>query len=545
MDGFLLYTIVNELKETVVGQKIEKIHMPARDEVHFVLRGGRLKININSSDYSIYLSKHPQKYPDKPFSICMYLRKHLTNAIITDISMNGLERIVCLHLLARDEMGVRRNVQLYAELMGRYSNIILTDEKKTILECFKHASLDVGMRTLLPGIPYELPPLNKKDPLCLSVEELEALILEGGGKPLSSKLADGLQGFSKKIANEVIEIAKPVYTEGVLTQAEAHVAATRLKNFFEGFVRGEVYAPVDANAQLDEQNLQKRLKNELHNRMKTLQKVIGRHLEKRQKKLAIQLETLLSCQNADTLRKYADLITANLYRVPKNAKSIVVEDYFNNLEPIEIPLDERYSVKDNAGRYYKQYNKLKVAKEITQENAAANEMEIAFLQNCEYALQNCGSHGEVDEVEFELAKYGYYNPKGKVKKPVEALSEPMRFVSSDGYEIYVGKNSRQNDYLTLRFAKPTDLWLHAKGAGSHVILKMSGEIPDVALIEAATLAGYYSKQRNAQKFEIDYTFRKNIKKPPAAKPGMVIYDTYYTLNTKNDSEILKKFGLMV
>lgn len=547
MDGFLLYTIVNELKNTVINQKVEKIHMPTRDEVHFILRKNRLKININSNDYSICLSKYAVKYPEKPFAMCMFLRKYLTNAIITDISMQGLERVVFIDFNVRDEMGEKRKLKLFAELMGRRSNIILTDESGVILECFRHAAVDENIdRVLLPGVKYLPPPKNKINPLDLDANEFAQIISNSSEAGIENILTAKFEGFSKKQAQEVVKLAKPVYTsEAKPSYSEAVFIAGKLVSFFDAFKRGEIYQTANPNENLDEYFHDKQLKSELNAKLNALKKSVNKHLDKRQKKLSSQWDTMLSASGAEKFRKYADLITVNLYRIPKeNSDRITVEDYFNDLNEIEIPLDEKYSPQVNANRYYKKYNKLKTAKDITERNIAENEREIAYLEENKYLLETCETMDDAREIESDLIKYGYFNSKDNLKKTSLPPSEPLKFISSEGYEIYVGKNSRQNDLITMKTAKNNDLWLHAKGAGSHVILKLANEdIPEVSLIEASTLAGYFSNQRSNTKFEIDYTFRKNIKKPPGAKPGMVIYDTNYSLTAKNDEKILAYFGL--
>lgn len=562
VDGITLYAAVKELDNLIKGARIDKIFMPVKDEIDLVLRAGnvnrRLKISIHPVDFRLHLTDHADKNPDSPPVFCMFLRKHLTNAQIEAVYTHGLERVVFFDITARDEMGVKRPIKLIAELMGKNSNVVLAGENGKIMECVKHIGIDVSrVRQMLPSLPYQMPPGEKQDPLALSEEKLAELIRTRGQKSLSNHLTANLAGFSPQTAGEMLaggwsdaaDAATRIktYLSAVETGAFApRIAADREtgKEYFSCVSTGGSKAQFSSvNAMLDFYYHQKREAETLINRRAAFAKVLQKHMEKKQKRLQNQLETLEEAKQADTCKKYGDLITANLYRLKKNADFAELEDYYGNGDTIRIPLEKRVSPAANAQKYYKRYNKLKSAAEITRQQKEENERELAFLKSVEISLENSENNRELDEIQYELVKTGYMSvKKGQMPKPNEQVSTPHAFLSSDGFEIYAGKNNRQNDLLTLKYAGLNDTWMHIKDfPGAHVIIKSGGKpVPPRTLEEAASIAAVLSRGKQADKIAIDYTPRKNVKKPSGAKPGMVIYENYRTIYIRPDMDVFNR-----
>lgn len=570
LDGLTLYQIVRELKETICGARIDKVFMPFRDEIDLLLRAEnenkRLKISANPSAFRIHWTQYASKNPDAPPVFCMFLRKYLTNAIIEDIQMDGLERIVFIKILSRDEMGVPRPLTLILELMGKHSNIMLTDQNNKVMECLKHVGIDVSrVRQMLPSITYTLPPGGKKDPFALNQNDFEKILALQGNKNLANHLIAELQGFSQPVFNEMLTYIEE--GEPFITQKEL---AKGLYNLFVRLKNGEIFPhiarddktgkaffsvlPVDggniessfssANRMLDEKFHQESVKENIEKQRDILLKLLAKNIEKREKKLQQQLETLEEAKQAEKHKKYGDLITGNIYRLKKGAEILEAEDYFSNGEIVRISLDKRLSPAANAQKYYKRYNKLKSAAEITGSHLQENKQELQFLYSEQISVLNSETTLELEEIRFELIKAGLItdHKKGTKARQKEEASMPHAFVSSDGFAFYAGKNNRQNDLITLKYANANDIWMHIKDfPGAHVIIKTEGkEVPGKTLEEAASVAAYLSRSKGADKIPIDYTQRKNVKKPGGAKPGMVIYENYRTIYIKPDKELFER-----
>ncbi len=569
LDGLTLFQIVRELKETICGAKIDKIFMPFRDEIDLLLRAGngnrRLKVSANPAAFRIHWTQYAGKNPDTPPVFCMFLRKYLTNAIIENIRMDGLERIVFIEILSRDEMGVPRPLTLIIELMGKHSNIMLTDPNSKVMECLKHVGIDVSrVRQMLPSITYTPPPGGKIDPFALDQSDFEKILASQGEKSLANHLIAQLQGFSQPVFDEMrayIEGGEPFLTPRELAKGLSDMFG-RLKNgetlphIAHDEKTGKAFfsiLPVDigpveqnfasANLMLDEYFHQQSVKENIERRRNALLKVLAKNIEKREKKLQQQQETLEEAKQAEKYKKSGDLITGNIYRLKKGAETLEAEDYFSNGETIRIALDKRLTPAANAQKYYKRYNKLKSAAEITGIHLKENTQELQFLYSEQISALNSETPLELEEIRFELVKAGLItDKKGTKAKQKEEISMPHAFISSNGIAFYAGKNNRQNDLLTLKYADGNDIWMHIKDfPGAHVIIRTEGkEVPPKTLEEAASVAAYLSRAKGADKIAIDYTQRKNVKKPGGAKPGMVIYENYRTVYIKPDQELFER-----
>jgi predicted ribosome quality control (RQC) complex YloA/Tae2 family protein len=559
LDGLTLHIIVNELKEPVIGCKVDKVHQPHPDTVVLSLRapGRNPKLLVSASAFDSRLHLTDQKYanPLSPPMFCMFLRKHLTGAKIVNIEQIGLERIVRFSLEAKDELGLPHTLTLIAELMGKYSNVILLNEQGVIMDSMRHvSSAQSRVRSVLPGLSYEEPPSSKLNPFTISRPTLAEMLAKRGKTKLKSYLSQFLQGISSQTADELLWRYMPEGYEEHSREAER--MADVIRDFFvelhsphpTSYFRGGApffYAPVpyrcvqaesfqsfdSANAMVDTYYYRLREIEALAHKRDSLIRLTQKHTDKLAQTLQKQLESLEQSKKAENHKTLGDIITANIYRITRGQRTLVAQDYATG-EDIAVELDARLSPAANAQQHYKRYNKLKAGLDITAKRMADTQNELKFLDSVLVSLDVCETLDELGEVEYELAKAGYAPyAKAAPQKSVQAPSRPHRFISSDGFVILAGKNNRQNDLLTMKTAEPDDIWLHTKDIpGAHVLITgAKGNAPETTLLEAATIAAYLSKAKNGGKVAVDYAPRKNVRKPNGAKPGMVVYENYKTL----------------
>ena len=577
IDGLTLYACVRELNAKIIGAKIDKIHQPVRDEILLHLRTQsenlKLLISLSAGDCRLALTENPRPNPPSPPTFCMYLRKHILNARITSIEQVGLERIVHIGLAGKDELGLPKNTTLVVELMGKYSNAILISPENKILESARHVPFGMSsVRQVLPGLPYETPISDKYNPMTLTAGTFLEWTESIGEKSMPKFLVQRFQGVSSHTAEELCAqfLSAPYSTlsRGNQTRFIEEVLA-----FFFRVQKSDIqptiqYNDLDTpvfysvlpfksqstghaetfdsvNAMLRSFYAAKDTAIALNRKKHQISAIVTKALAKWTKKLRIQTDALDGLDKAEKFKRYGDLIMAHIYLLKRGMDKAAVTDYETG-EAIDIPLDKQFSPAANAQRYFKRYNKMKKAAELNAEYIKTTKTEIAFLESVLASVETCETEGELAEVRYELIKSGYISekPGAKREKPVQETSKPHAFVSSDGFEIFVGKNNRQNDMLTLKTAEPDDLWLHTqKIPGSHVIVKSNGkEIPDKTIEEAASLAAYYSKAKSSSKVPVDYTPKKYVKKPNGAKPGYVIYETYYTLLAEPDESLTKRLS---
>lgn len=566
LDGITLFCITKELNQSIAGARIDKIFMPEKDEIDILIRvkndNKRLKISAHPNLFRLHLTRHPSKNPDTPPSFCMLLRKYLTNATIENIQIEGMERAVFFNILSRDEMGVLKPLKLILELMGKHSNIILTDSNNKVMECLKHVGIDISrIRQMLPSISYSPPPGNKLNPLMMAKDDFEKILKNQGNMSLPNQLSAVLQGLSVPNVNEMLSYIYENYGKTIPDMAAGlaniflkiknmdivpHIAVDALtgKEFFSMLPFGSIKNSFpSANELLDAYYFEQGKTERIRKQKDALLKLLQKHIEKREKRLQVQQEMLEESKKAEEYRKKGDLITANIYRLRKGMPFFEGLDYYDENKIIVIDLDTRLSPAANAQKYYKRYNKLKSAGAFAKQQKEENTKELSFLYSVQLSLQNSETDLEMEEILFELIKTGYHvEKKGQKIKQKEEVSSPHAFISSDGMEIYAGKNNRQNDLLTMKYSGENDMWLHIKDfAGAHVIIKNGGkDIPAHTLEEAAAIAAYLSRARGSDKIPVDYTQRKNVKKPSGAKPGMVIYENYHTVYIKPDAEIFNR-----
>ncbi len=568
-DGFVTRAVAHELNNTIVGGKIDKIHQPERDEIILQIRTPngtcRLLLSANASHPRVHLTQVSRENPMTPPMLCMLMRKHFQGNKILSVTQEGFDRILRITSEGRNEMGDLCKRSIVVEIMGRHSNIILLDETNRIMDSAKHVDFTVSaVRQILPGLFYQAPPAQDKlSPDNFSLLDLMTKLDTAPEDTLLDKfLLSSFTGLSPLLAREIVyrfckntkAIRSDVNTAAFLTETDSFLKQICRHNYTPTLVvsqsekkptafscmqltQYEGGASLETSLSMSEiidAYYEKRAQREhMNQRSSHLCKLIQNNIERCEKKLVLHQENLEKSKNRETYKIFGDLITTNLYRLSAGIKSLEAENYFSeNLETIQIPLKEDLTPSQNAQRYYKLYTKAKMTEfHATEEISKAMEEKI-YLESVLESLEKVETPTDLAEIKGELMDEGYL-PKVTVKQAKSSKkSEPMRYISSDGYEILVGRNNKQNDELTIRMAYSTDWWFHTKDIpGSHVIVRAKGEpeIPDNTVLEAAALAAYYSKAQSSSKVPVDYTTVKNVKKPNGAKPGMVIYDHYYTL----------------
>ncbi|SMC17642.1 Predicted component of the ribosome quality control (RQC) complex, YloA/Tae2 family, contains fibronectin-binding (FbpA) and DUF814 domains [Clostridium acidisoli DSM 12555] len=562
LDGIYIYSILSELKDKLLPGRISKVNQPEKDELSLLIRGNhnknyKLLISASSSYPKIHITEDSKTNPLTAPMFCMVLRKYLINARLINIRQFSTDRVIILDFENTDEFGFNSSYSLIVEVMGRHSNITLIRQKdNTVMDCIKHITPEINRyRSLYPGILYVYPPESEKlNPFDFSKdaflnfihtnqinfdEKFALNIFTGVSKTLSKEIyfrfnstlnESNLQVFYENVTsffNDIKDCKFSFYSyakNGIVKD----FSCIALKHL-DGYDEIE-YA---SSSQLLESFYHERDKFErLNNYSADLQKIVHTNLERCLKKEQILDENLKECKNKDTIKLYGELLTANIYSIKKGQSEITLQNYYSdNLEEIVIKLNPNKTPSENIQKYYKKYNKLKKTEEMSLVQLKSNSEEMDYLQSVLVNIKNCEAYSEIEEIKKELIDTGYIKFNKKHKTKAQKMSKPLHFISSDGIDIYVGKNNFQNDYLTLKFADKRDIWMHTKNIpGSHVIVKNHGDVPDKTLEEAAALAAYYSKAKKSVTASVDYTEVKNVKKPSGAKPGMVIYLTNKTIN---------------
>lgn len=585
-DGLVTNAVVKELSSTIVGGRIDKIYQPEKDELYiFIHNNGnnyRLVLSASSNNPRIYLTNSSKKNPDAPPMFCMLLRKHISGGKVLNIEQYEMDRVVYIDISAQDELGQPTEKRLAIEIMGKHSNVILMDKSSfKIIDSIKRVTDEISrVRQILPNSIYETPPIkDKKNPLRTSYEEfLYLLENESKNTSIHKFFYYNYLGLSPLISREIcldsIDMDRTLIS---LNEDDINSLYSSFKSMMDRVLEGRFTPLYISNREgneikafhcmdlnqfggenkhylgsisevLDICYSKKDVLDRINQKSQSIRKSINVKLDRAQSKLGKQKEELLESKDREKYKIYADLISANLYRIPRGIKEIELENFYDiNMEKLLIPLDLKLSPVDNAQRYYKKYSKLKNANQLLLDQIPETEAEIEYLENVVQSIENSTEIYELEEIKVELVNEGYLkaNSKMKKKKKKEEAVRPQHYLSSDNLNIYVGKNNRQNDYLTMKFAHKEDTWLHVQNMpGSHVIIKSEGkEIPPSTLEEAAILAAYYSKGKNSNHVAVDYTQRKNVKKPKNAKTGMVIYENFKTIivnPSQNHVESLKK-----
>ncbi len=582
-DGITMAALVKELDSRIKDGRISKIAQPEADELILTIHTaeGNLKLLI-SADASLplaYLTDNNKQGPLTAPNFCMLLRKHIQGGRIVSVTQPGLERIMITEIEHLDEMGDLCRKRLIFELMGKHSNIIFTDSDGKIIDSIKRISFAISsVREVLPGKDYIIPPSQDKAELLDYCKEAgdrghredgagsDVLSVLSGGKPLFKAIYGGFKGISPLMANEICYRAKidPDMPVTDLDEASKALLRKELTDIAGKVLRGE-FAPCiiyknkvpaeycaleltmygnsadlrqesSISKLLEKFYREKNLSVRIRQRSADLRHIVQVALERNVKKLDLQLKQLKDTEDRDTNRLYGELLTAYAYQIDNGCDFAEVENYYNG-EKLKIPMDKSLTPSENAKRYFDKYGKQKRTYEhltgLIEESAG----DVEHLKSIQTALDIALAEEDLVQIRLELEEGGYVKKTSSKGKKEKITSKPFHYISSDGYDIYVGKNNFQNDELTFKTANGGDWWFHAKKIpGSHVILKVKQgeEVPDRAFEEAAKLAAFYSSGREFDKVEVDYVRKKEVKKPSGAKPGFVVYYTNYSMTTDTD-----------
>ena len=568
-DGITIANIVSELNKTILNGRIYKIAQPEPDELLLTIKGSgtqyRLLISAGASLPLLYLTQTNKQSPMAAPNFCMLLRKHIQNGRIIKISQPGLERIVRFEIEHLNELGDLCQKALIVEIMGKHSNIIFCDETDHIIDSIKHISAAVSsVREVLPGRPYFIPHTQeKRNPLDpISAGDFESLI-KAQPTTLCKSLYGCFTGISPVMANELCfrasldgnlptasaseeevlhlyhnfqwlmeDIKSQSFTPGIISEANTPVEFSAVKMTQYSDLNWKAFESV--SQVLEQFYAEKNIITRIKQRSFDLRRIVQSALERNAKKYDIQMKQLKDTEKKEKYKIYGELIHTYGYEVEQGAKSMEALNYYTN-ETITIPLDPLLSPGENAKKYFDKYQKLKRTEEAVSKLIQETGEEIEHLESISAALDIARLEEDLIEIKEELIESGYMKRKGGAKR-TRTKSIPFHYISSDGYDIYVGKNNFQNDELTFKTATGNDWWFHAKKIpGSHVIVKSRNEeLPDRTFEEAAKLAAYYSKGREQDKVEIDYLQKKNVKKPAGAKPGFVVYYTNFSMAIDSD-----------
>lgn len=555
-DGVFTHLMIQELQEKLLSGRISKIHQPYESEIVLVIRSHgqnhRLLLSAHPSYARVQITEIAYANPDNPPNFVMMLRKYLDGALLESIHQEENDRVIHFTFAKRDELGDLQNIILIVELMGRHSTIVLLNkETGKIIDAIKHiGSSQNTYRSILPGAEYITPPFQDKlNPFTASKEQIFNVLslaehldgkylqenFQGLGRDTAEELAFRLnQNLQEKIpAWEVFWRALKIPIPTLTTTAK--------KDFFTPIpylsLEGQRDNFESLSQLLDVYYGDKAEKDRVKQQGGELIRKIQNEIARNETKLKKRRQTLADAENAEEFRRDGELLTTFLNQVPRGGKEVTLNNYYEEDQPITIKLDPALTPNQNAQRYFHKYQKLKNAVKLVDAQIKEAEDELAYLQSVLAQLE-IATPLDIEVIKEELVASGYLKKKTR-KRRKEQPSKPERFIASDGTEIFVGKNNLQNDQLTLKTARKSDTWLHAKNIpGSHVIIK-SDQPSEETLLEAAELAAYFSKYRHSAQVPVDYVAVKYVHKPNGAKPGFVIYENQKTLYVTPEEEILK------
>lgn len=577
LDGFTLNLLIRELKNEIIGCRIEKIHQPSNDEIVFHLRSRqgakKLYISASSGTPRLNLTENAPENPAVPPMMCMFLRKHLTGCIITDLSQDGLDRTLFFELNGTNEIGDEVSFRIAYEAMAKHSNFIVINSEGIILEALKKTDFSISAnRAVLPGFKYSLPPKPEKlNIFNSSNEQIRDAIKTFNNKMLSAAILSVLEGASPLISREISSLVSgndiAVYdmTEVHFEKLENVIDELRIKlasggtptmlfrdknNPYDitfsditqyGFsVSSKEYSSY--SELIDKFYEDKNRIERTGQQSRELQKTVSNLIQRSRRKLETRKQELNECADKDKCRIYAELILANQYSLEKGSLYYDLQNFYDNYEMVRIKADPALNPSGNARKYFKEYNKLKNAEKLLGDLIEESETEIKYLESVSDAVNRASGYTDISEIKQELYEQGYLKRskqlKGKKPKPLP----PVQYVSDDGYLILVGRNNIQNEILSLKTARKDDSWFHTqKYPGSHVVVVGNGDIiPESTCRQAAIIAAYNSAASDSSQVAVDYTEIRELKKPAGGKPGMVIYHTYNTMWVTPDKDLCER-----
>ena len=559
-DAFFLSAVLEEVRAKCIGARIDKIHQPSRDTLilHMHSREYRTKLLFaaNPTAPRLHLTTASPENPAEPPMFCMLLRKHLMGAKLAEVTQPPMERAATFTFDCTDEMGFPVQKRLVAELMGRTCNLYLLSPEGRILDCLRRIGLDESARrAALPGLMYQEPEaVTKKNPM--DAENYVNFFDTPGADVIADRLMDTFGGLSPLVCREAALFAAGS-TDARCDPRDEEAIAEKLRLFFhehlnhpkpyfyaqaDGTPKQFAFCPIrqygsfreaeSFGALLDMYYTVRDRKDAMRQKGQAVRKTVQNLCTRLKRKLAIQEKELEATYDRERLRQLGDIVTANIHRIVKGQTVISCEDFYDeNMAVIEIPISPILSPQQNAAKFYKDYARMKNAEKELTKQIELGENELHYLMSVLEELNRAQTEAELEEIKRELQDGGYLRPEAGRKKVKQAKLQPMRFESTDGYPIYVGRNNRQNDELTFKLARKDDIWCHAsKVHGSHVIISCGGTTPpDDTITQAAQLAAYYAETGGGQNIPVDVTSVKQVKKIPNGKPGMVIYHTYKTV----------------
>lgn len=579
LDGILLSLAKKEILDGAQFSRVEKIHQPSREELVIHLRGKggskKLLLSVRANSPRIHFTQHAPENPATPPMFCMLMRKRLVNAALVDVRQSELDRVLYIDFDATNEIGDRVKLTLSIEIMAKHSNIILFDEEGKIVDALKRVDLSQStVRQILPGFRYTSPPpQNKLNILEHTTDNILGQIKSFENKTLSSAILSSLQGVSPLTSRELAGEFAEHYTDEV-----SDIGFKKLKNNIDNLrqivetgnatpfmLKDETGKPVDFSfmpirqygtkytteekesfsSLLDEFYFECDRLDRTRQKAQDLVKFLGSAIARISKKISLQQAELRQCADREQLRISAELINANLYRLEKGAAFYDLENYYDENKPIRIKADPSKSPAANAQKYFKDYRKAKTAEAMLTELIEQGQNDLQYLETVADALDRASTQAEIEEIRNELVVSGFMRFKKKNNQKQPKLLPPMEYMTSDGFRVLVGRNNMQNDKLSLKTASKSDMWLHTqKFPGSHVIIVSDNkEISDNAIVEAAEIAAYHSKARDAKLVPVDYTYVKHLKKPQGAPPGKVIYHVYYSVNVTPNKDKIDKMEI--
>jgi len=578
LDGAFLYAIKSET-ESLIGGRVEKVHQPSREEMIISLRtrqgSHKIMISANAGSARVHITKLTVDNPNTPPMFCMLLRKHLGSGKLIAVRQDGLERILFLDFECVNELGDVVTVTLACEIMGRCSNLIIINQEGNVIDSIKRVDEEMSReRMVLPGMKYSLPPRSERlNFLSAKREEIVNALKNANSGELSKVLIRVFEGISPILAREwsfyagkgeyitseeitdeqidrlifIINQTKNALIENKCTFTAVMDKEDILKDF--SFIRTEQFGNLmitkelpSASELLDYFYAERDRSARIKQRANDLFRLLVNLTERTSKRISVQRDELIECKNKDALKLYGDLVSANMYRIQKGDEVLIAENFYDeNLPQVEIKLDIMKTPSQNAQYYYNEYKKSITAEQKLAEQIEKGEEELAYLDSVFDALTRASTNSDISQLRLELSEQGYIKHSTQKGKPPKALP-PVEYKSSDGYCILVGRNNKQNDQLSLKFAEKSDIWLHTQGiTGSHVIICTDGATPpDKTIEEAAIIAAVNSKGKSSNLVPVDYCLARYVKKPSGAKPGKVIFTNYQTAFVKPDSELAEK-----
>lgn len=568
LDGIYLHLLGQEINDQFKNARVEKIYQPSKYEIILKLRTfsdtGSLLLSASGNNPRMCITNHLPENPAVPPMLCMLLRKHLVGAILTGIRQEGTDRIVYLDFDAITELGYKVKRTLILEIMAQYSNIILIDEDYKIIDSVKRVDLlKSSVRQILPGLKYELPPMQNK--ISILDGDTDTIVSLIKTSYVSSALLKTVEGISPLTSREITYRAIGEDKRAEELTKDEKLNLIKCLSDFQNNIKTRDYTPCillengqpkdfsfakiqqygdcithkiydDLSQVLDEFYFEKERLNRIRQRADDLFNTVNTHIERISRKINIQNAELEKAADREKKRIWAELINANLYRINSGDyhpgdEFFEVENYYDDCNSIRIPLKPELSPAQNANRYFKEYRKAQTAEKVLTEQIAQGKNDLKYLESVLDSLSRAETEQELSAVRDELIDVGFLRTRGTVKKQKSQTLKPIEYISEDGFRILVGRNNIQNDQLSFKIANKNDIWFHVQQHhGSHVILITDGKEPSDKTMEyAASLAVYHSSVRGSTNIPVDYTPAKNLKKVPGARLGFVIYHTYNTI----------------